>query len=135
MLWAEGFALGLSEVDEQHRALFDRVNAFFAAARSGDVHRALEAVGALETYATYHFAEEERYMERLGYPGREQHAAAHRVLMRQLGGVANLVSTGGSSEGAMATSAGLLRAWLLDHIVDEDGALGAYARSLSQSPP
>jgi hemerythrin-like metal-binding protein len=135
ILRAGDFALGVSEIDGQHQSLFEQVNAFHAAARSGDGNALEAAIGLLETYATYHFAEEEKYMERIGYPGRAQHAAAHRVLTRQLGGIATLMATGGSSPDASLTAAGLLRAWLLDHIVDEDGAVGAYARSLLRAPP
>jgi hemerythrin-like metal-binding protein len=133
--WTGDYALGVADIDH-HQALFERVNAFFAAARSTDPQRALgEAIGALRTNAANHFAEEERYMERIGYPGRDGHGAAHRVLMRHFEGAASLLSAGGSSVSAIVASAGLLRGWLLDHIVDEDGAVGAYARSRPESQP
>lgn len=136
MAWADDYALGVGDIDRQHQLLFERANAFFAAARSADPQRALEeAIGALRADADHHFVEEEKYMERIGYPGRDGHGAAHRVLMRQLEGVASQLSAGGSSVAAIVASAGLLRGWLLDHIVDEDGAVGAYARSLPQSRP
>jgi hemerythrin len=134
--WTDDYALGLAEIDQQHKALFERVNAVLAAARSSDPQPALEqALGPLQIETARHFAEEEQLMERIGYPGRDRHAAAHRVLIRHLGGVASLLSAGGSSASAIATSAGLLREWLLDHIVDEDAAVGAYARSMPQSRP
>jgi hemerythrin-like metal-binding protein len=136
VLWSESYALGVAEVDRQHQALFDRVNAFFAAARSSGPRRALEeAIASLRTYAAHHFAEEEKLMGGLAYPGLESHAAAHRVLSRHLDGVASLLAEQGASVSAVVASAGLLRGWLLDHIVDEDGAFGAFARSRPRSPP
>jgi hemerythrin-like metal-binding protein len=134
--WTDDYRLGVADIDQHHQVLFERVNAFFAAARSTDPQRALkEAIGSLRTDAANHFAEEEKYMERIGYPGRDGHGAAHRVLMRHFEGVVSLLSAGGSSVSAIVASAGLLRGWLLDHIVDEDGAVGAYARSRPESQP
>jgi hemerythrin len=135
-LWTEDLAVGLPELDRQHQTLFEHANAFLAAARSGDPQRVVgETLDFLRKYVAHHFSHEESYMRRIGYPGIEAHAAAHRALTRHLEGVVALFAAQGPTAPTVLASMGLLRGWLLDHVADEDRAIGTYARSTPDGPP
>jgi hypothetical protein len=41
--------------------------------------------------------------------------------------VVSLFDAEGASQATLHASMGLLRGWILDHVVEVDGALGAYA--------
>ena len=67
--WDEGLRLGVEEIDAQHQALLGHCNELVEAIRQGHGAEALgKTMAKLRDYTATHFAAEERYMERIGYP-------------------------------------------------------------------
>lgn len=83
--WREQFAIGLPEVDHEHRDLIETINALHA--RLGPAAPAGEVVGALgdiHSAIAAHFALEERSMAQLGYPALPAHKADHERLLDEI---------------------------------------------------
>lgn len=83
--WDDSIALGISTIDEQHKALFGWINRLDEAVRSGDGSEAVgEIIWNLITYVTEHFREEERLMLSCGYPGLAGHRTEHDEFVSRL---------------------------------------------------
>ena len=75
----------------------------------------------LVLYAGFHFATEERYMARHGYPAREEHETLHAYLLQEIAHVRDRMSPGGE-----LTVLQTIKDWLLDHIDNTDKDLGVF---------
>jgi hemerythrin-like metal-binding protein len=72
--WSNTFASGIDEIDAQHEAIFEALDAFFVAVKTGRGEAVLrETLGFLQRYSEEHFAEEEALMEELRYPWELEH--------------------------------------------------------------
>lgn len=115
-VWKDAFALGIPAIDAEHQQFFVILNRCAEAASSGaaslvQVERLLQE---LETYARFHFRNEEEALERIGYPGLESQRQEHRRFQRELERIRALERP--SSLAALA----LARDWLLNHVTDTD---------------
>lgn len=83
--WKDSFALGIAEVDAEHRELVALINELHAALgrRAGDdeIKRFLANV---HEHIADHFATEERIMQQSGYGEFEQHRADHTRLLDEI---------------------------------------------------
>lgn len=84
--WDAGkLSLNIPEMDDEHKVLIGLMNELHrlneAQAPFGDQLRALDK---LVSYTTKHFADEEAYMERIGFPGLRIHKGVHRQLLEKL---------------------------------------------------
>ena len=77
--WDNSLSIGVDLIDEQHKALIQRLN---------DVYKAVEVqqgpmeitktLGFLEEYTDYHFSAEEKHMQDNDYPGLEVQQQEHQ---------------------------------------------------------
>ncbi len=78
--WDESYAVGVAEIDAQHRRLFELVDSLHHACESacspGELMRAVEEFAE---YTRHHFATEEQYMDEYEYAGREAHIEEHML--------------------------------------------------------
>ena len=86
--WRDSYALGIDEVDEDHRALVKLINDLHAALNAGageaDIVRFLCEVHAR---IASHFVAEERIMRESAYAGYEAHKADHDRLLEEIRGI------------------------------------------------
>ena len=132
-VWDQRFVTGLQTVDLQHRHLVDLVNKVgdFLLESSGD-EVALHAVfGELATYATEHFAEEERLMAELQVDARHcaEHTQHHRDFVTQL---VSMWERRAQSSDPAAMLHGYLASWLTVHILGEDQTMAHQMESIRQ---
>ncbi len=81
--WYETYEVGFPELDRDHRRLFDIANSIIRALDDGDYDAAkLLAAGFIDALRQ-HFPREERFLDEIGYPGRDTHAGYHRQLLRR----------------------------------------------------
>ncbi len=79
--WRDEYTLGVSAIDEQHRGLFRSADRLHQALLVGEGKAGVEELlAALLEYVRVHFADEERLMRSVGYPGYAAHHAEHRQL-------------------------------------------------------
>lgn len=113
--WTDSLALGIVEIDLQHKQLVGMVNDLHDAMLQGKANDVLGVMlRRLATYTDTHFATEERYFDRFGYDG----AAVHKLQHRQFGDkVADFRR--GFEEGRVLLSVDVmsfLKTWLVDHM-------------------
>ncbi len=124
IVWEEGFGVGHSGIDADHRRLFELFNAFAGAVNDDRAEVEIQGVLAeLLEYTDYHFDREERLMQEHGYPDFAAHKAMHDSFVRQIHDVNSLLDAGGE-KGAFVL--GFLGRWLSGHILGVDKKLGAY---------
>ena len=74
--WQDDYALGLEEIDAQHKTLFDIMNRLWAGIVSNAALAEMaQVLQELEHYTVQHFTEEEMFMRGIGYPHFDAHVA------------------------------------------------------------
>ena len=132
MLWKDKYELGVVMIDEQHKELFQRVEAFMTTLRAScpwadKVARVNETLEFMKGYVVEHFRDEEAYQKKIGYPGYEAHRQKHADMIAYVLEVANEYERNGCSEQLIQQFAGKLLAWLINHVAAEDQRIAAYA--------
>jgi len=128
--WTDRMAVGHPVIDAQHRELFRRFDDLIEACREArGKERIVALLGFLDSYVATHFREEERLMERYGYPGTDEHKGEHRHFTERLDALkVDLSEKGISSELVISTNQVLLN-WIIQHIKSIDVRLGAFLKT------
>ena len=102
--------------DTQHNMLFDILDELALE------HPPLNLISKLRFYADHHFLVEEAYMEKVLYPGRDQHVAAHNRFRQELTQLESEFSNNQMTLDFRQTVSNFLSEWLVRHIqgVDKD---------------
>ena len=123
--WQDKLALGIEEIDNDHKGLFDLFNQLHDTYAGGQGDEALDAVfGVLIDYTENHFRREEKLMARHGYPGLAAHREAHKNLKKEVLRLYGQFKDGGE-KGMCLELLGFLSNWLYFHIMEEDQAIKA----------
>lgn len=119
MSWNNTLATGIPSIDAQHQQLVGFVNELYDAMTKG---QGKEATGKILTrlvdYTVKHFAHEEQYFARLGYPDSAAHIAEHDLLKKQVGDFVKKFNAGQATVNAELMN--FLRNWLTSHIMGSD---------------
>lgn len=79
--WDEGFSVGVKEMDDQHKKLFDVINHVYTALQGRNIHSSKgllgESLDEMAAYTKVHFEAEEKLMREHGYPEYEAHKNEH----------------------------------------------------------
>jgi hemerythrin len=130
LVWKPSLAIGVPEVDAQHRALFERAASFEAAVAARAPNFRLEELFAyLAHYADAHFEAEERLMREVGYPGLPEHAKEHADFKRTLLSLMPQWESEGESSALLMSLLGFLDYWLTSHVTSRDQRIGEFLRS------
>jgi CRP/FNR family transcriptional regulator len=123
--WSPTYRIGVEAIDRQHEKLFDIGSRFHRAWQDGARRAALRRIfGELLEYAGYHFAEEERLMQQIGYPALAQHRANHEELVELVNHYHTQLRDG--VKGSERQAVEFVRTWLRAHVLDADKKIGAY---------
>lgn len=124
MKWKQEYALGIPELDNQHKALVALLTEF-ELAFDGKTH--WNAVHPLivrtKEAARFHFAVEESLMQIVGYPAFLPHRSEHRYVLRRFETLEHSVLRKGMKDELLP----MLTSWLLHHIVESDKPFARYA--------
>jgi len=83
MEWNDSYTLGVCEVDEQHRHLFELVNEMYDCLVRGEEQSATgKILDKLIDYTVDHFATEENLFAEQQYPKLEEHKEEHDKLIK-----------------------------------------------------
>ncbi len=126
--WKTDYALGIAEVDRQHKGLIDLVNRLDAAMQSGTADKALaDILTDLVYYTIYHFQTEENLFNKYDYPESEQHKSEHKNLVEK---VTALQKKHDGGEKVLTNELmNFLRNWLEEHLLGTDKEFGLYLKS------
>ena len=133
MTWRADYSIGVAAIDREHRELVELVNEIDAKLNSpGCEEDRAENLRRFAAYARVHFQHEESTFVGTRYGRACLHARKHRHLLLILDSfqrMGRFVDLHEQPE--------FLRRWVIDHIVVEDKALGAYLNGVCPvaSPP
>ena len=128
-VWSSKLEVGVPEIDQQHKELFNMLNRLHTAVNSGDGAKAVGVtLERLSEYVEIHFRDEESLMEAKGYPDRVLHQEEHRKLAEQV-----LVMMDRYASGQFPITNELLRflrRWLYVHIAHSDMLYSRFLRTV-----
>ena len=85
MKWNNSFALGIEEIDAQHKKIFERLLAIENAVTKRDPWHILRfQLDELAAYMKFHLAVEEAMLEIIRYPARSEHRESHARILEQV---------------------------------------------------
>ncbi len=118
--WDDSFSLGLEQIDEQHKVLFDIMNQLWSAiVRRAGGDEMLRIVDELEHYTVSHFRAEEAFMQNTGFAGFDEHRQLHANFVQRIRNARNDILQG---KQVSLDLLHFLRDWLVLHIQAEDRA-------------
>ncbi len=125
---AAKYGLNVREMDDEHQVLISKMNALRSLHEQGEnffiCNRALHDLIA---YTKKHFADEEAYMERIGFPRLRIHKGIHKQLLDRL---TELEQQFRSEKALSLEMFSFFKMWLTAHICGIDAQYAAHARSV-----
>ncbi len=126
--WDPAIESGVPAIDRDHRRLVDLLNAAYAGMMSGDgLEAALRMANDLREILARHCADEERLMQRIGYPQAAEHRRIHQELLQKFAALEARMAAGDGDAGPELFK--FLAEWLKVHTYRQDLAFVEYARS------
>jgi len=123
MQWTdEKYATNVEVCDDQHKELFDRVNALNEAVISSDRTSIGSRLDHLIDYVVVHFDTEERLMEERGYHEIDAHRQEHDLLIQTCTDLQQKFHAGETDIGV--GTMGFIKNWLDHHIPVVDKSYG-----------
>ncbi|MDR2688228.1 MAG: bacteriohemerythrin [Azoarcus sp.] len=117
--WSEKYSVGIPEIDEQHKALFDLIEKIHTAIMEHKGTKAsTEVLDELVDYTRVHFALEQSLMRMGKYPDYDNHCVLHHDLVAEVVALQEKVHSGTASISFELLH--FLRNWLAKHILIED---------------
>lgn len=129
MPWTPNLSVGISMIDDQHKMWFQKAEALFEAGKN---NRAKEYVGELldflDDYTKKHFADEEKYMLSIQYPGYQEQKAAHTAFITQLNKIKSDYNSSGGNLLVILNANQMILDWLTKHISNMDKKIGEFTK-------
>ncbi|TYO99889.1 hemerythrin [Geothermobacter ehrlichii] len=125
--WDTTLAVGHEMIDEQHRELFARFNAFLEACNQRHGKSRLEELFRfLDTYVVEHFRAEEELMQATAYPEADEHLSQHRHFIDRVRELRDELDRDGPTLPVIIQTNKALLYWLTSHIRQVDTALARW---------
>ena len=138
IVWRDSMKIGDPELDADHRKFIALLNLIERNLEQKDVAPANDIFEELLTYVESHLPEEEGYMERIGYPGLDEHKAQHEQFAYDFYVLLGRFRASIDDEERhrhVEKLAEMVREWLIDHILKEIIELKPYAPiQVTQAP-
>jgi hemerythrin len=129
MPWTANLSVGVSVIDSQHKTLFEKADKLFEAGKNGQGKEYVgELLNFLDDYTRKHFADEEKYMLSIKYPGYNEQKAAHTEFIRQLAKLRGDYAASGGNLLVVLNANQLVLQWLTQHISSMDKKIGQFAK-------
>lgn len=124
--WNNRFNIGVDSVDKAHQKLFSIVGKLVALNEDAakQQHACREGIKFFKSYAVKHFADEEAYMQSIGYAGYPMHKSLHDNLRdKTLPALEEEMEEQEYSAESVQHFLGICIGWLNGHIMIEDRAI------------
>lgn len=128
--WQPSLELGVPQVDQQHKEIFNRVNAMLTAMQQGKGKQEVgQLIDFLGTYVVTHFTDEERVMSTKGYPHLAAHRELHAAFLADFKELKRELETKGSSTLLVIQVQRRVVSWLIQHIGTEDKKIADFLKA------
>lgn len=124
--WNDRFNVGVDSIDNAHRKLFSIVGKLIALNEdeAKQQHACREGIKYFKNYTVKHFAEEEAYMQSIGYQGLAIHKSLHDSLRdKTIPALEAEMEANDYSTESVGHFLGICVGWLNGHIMVEDRAI------------
>ena len=128
--WDNSFSVGFAILDEQHKELVNMINELTEDCKKGTSAAELSFKLVLERaveYAKTHFADEEKYMDKVLYPNMAAHKKEHFNFLFEVVNLVNEVESGNTTPIEFVN---FLKKWVLNHVAKSDMKYAPYLRKL-----
>jgi hemerythrin-like metal-binding protein len=127
LVWDKKYELGNSEVDRQHKSMYEMVNNIIRQCEQGQASEIIkEALDFLVGYTEHHFYSEETLQREIGYPDYENHRQMHEGFKAIVGNLVQSYAQEGSSDSLINSIRNKVIDWLINHIQSEDMKIAGY---------
>ena len=125
--WSDDLKIGVPQIDEQHKALFDAVDALRAACNAGKGRvEIIKTIQFVTDYTVQHFADEEALQKKSGYPKCAEHKLKHEEFMAQVKELRREIDDNGPTIVLLSKLNMLLSGWLINHVKYVDNEIAQY---------
>ena len=115
MKWNDEYSIGIVEIDEQHKKLFELSEILNEATEINEIK---DIFLFLEEYMQFHFNTEESMMRKYNYELIEEHKKLHDDLKEKVTGYIELYFLGNYS--FIEELEEVVQEWIYEHILEED---------------
>jgi len=124
-LWDDSLAIGVEDIDGQHRELFSRFEKLLDACREGHGRDELNRLlNFLNDYVHEHFAAEEEFMTSSGYDQLQEHKEEHEVFRGKLDDLRQIYADTGAGMDLLITTNAMVLDWIIQHVRKTDRRMG-----------
>lgn len=127
LTWSEELSVGNVTIDNQHKKLFKLFEKVTSNSEL-NLDSILEEIG---DYTSLHFAEEERWMAQVGYPGLIEHRQTHQAFVDSTLRLKMDHFLGGKLSAKQLTR--FLQTWLVEHIQINDLQIRQFCLANSEA--
>lgn len=128
--WNGDLAVGIEEIDGDHRKLIEQLNGMLAACFAGQGPAMLgKTLCEMQRYTREHFAHEEDLMRKVKFPDLLEHRKLHAELVSELDDLIEQYEISPDHDLSNKTMQ-FLEDWLLHHILIEDKKIGRYVGAI-----
>jgi hemerythrin-like metal-binding protein len=138
IVWRDSMKIGDTELDAEHKKFIALLNLIERGLQQNDVSPAVDIFEELLNYVETHLPAEEAYMERIDYPGLDDHKRLHEEFAYNfyvLLGRFRASYDDDERRRHVMRLAEMVREWLVDHILKEIIDLKPYAPLHNRPPP
>ena len=127
--WRDSLAIGIEQIDSQHRQLLEHFDRLLKACETGQgIDELKRLLGFLDRYVVQHFSDEEALQRQHGYPGYEAHRREHDAFVARLKALKQEIGRDGVALHHVVETNSLLLKWLIHHISTVDVQLGRFLK-------
>lgn len=127
--WRDSYAIGIKEIDDEHKQLFAAIDKLFTACSQG---KGKEEVGNtltfLEDYTKVHFTDEQKLHIKYEYPEKNTHKDIHDNFLKDLDALKKQFKEEGASVLFISTVNKKVVDWLIHHIGNSDKAFASFVK-------
>lgn len=125
--WNQSLAVGVKEIDSQHKELFKRVSDLLDALSAGKGKQEVgNLIKFLADYTVTHFRDEEALMAKHNYIGLDEQKKEHAQLIKDLGELKKEFEAVGPSLTLLMQVQRKAVDWLTNHIAKSDKKIGEF---------
>lgn len=130
--WRESLAIGVEEIDAQHKELLQYFDRLLTACEEGQGMLELKnLLEFLNQYVQKHFGDEEAIQLLHSFPGYEAHRREHESFVARIRKLQAEIDKDGVAVYHVIETNNMLFKWLINHISKLDKELGKFLKGLS----
>ncbi|HHV09344.1 MAG TPA: bacteriohemerythrin [Clostridiales bacterium] len=119
--WSDDFAIGIEQIDSEHKQIFEHFNRLYSMMREGHGHEYYqELLGFLADYVNTHFEHEEEYQLSVSFQEYQKHKEHHDKFRERIKEIMESHTDQDISDNDLISISLFIKDWLIHHILLED---------------